>query len=91
MMPKSLSQEPVFVIQISDGRFQLWHGGRIFGKCTLHDADLAKLFKRAKFDPSAHILMCGSSIDFPEDDGAPKNFRAHDVIRRAAEKLTREA
>ena len=45
------------------------------------------LFKRAGFDKDAHILMCGSSIDFPEDDGAPKNFRAHDVIQRAAQRL----
>jgi hypothetical protein len=86
-MTSAASKDPVFVLQISNGLFQLWRGGRVFGKCALGEAELAKLFKRAGFDKDAHILMCGSSIDFPEDDGAPKNFRAHDVIQRAARSL----
>lgn len=86
MPSAAASKDPVFVLQISNGRFQLWRGKRIFGNCALHEAELAKLFERAGFDRDEHILMCGSSIDFPEDDGAPKNFPAHDVIERASAK-----
>lgn len=74
----------VFILQIVNGRFHLSTQGRKYTS-ALTPMALAKMFQRGGYDRHNrdHILTKGSSIDFPEDDGAPDGFDAYAVIKAA--------
>lgn len=78
----------VLVVQIEDGKFRLNHNGKIT-RAPLTPEGLAGLFRDAGYDPSDEDgrLMCGSSIDFPEEDGAPAGFDAFTAVQRALDLL----
>jgi hypothetical protein len=77
----------IHMLQISSGRWRFTpeNDSALTGKLTLEG--LVRLLRRGGFDPANDIIMLGSSIDFPEDDGAPKGFRAREIVRVAREIL----
>ena len=81
----------VLVVQIEDGRFRLNHNGKIT-RAPLTAEGLADLFRGVGYDPrdDESRLMCGSSIDFPEEDGAPAGFNGFDVVRKAVDLIAFE-
>lgn len=74
----------VFVVGVEDGRFRISLKGKVT-RSDLSAEALSLLLKKVKYDPldESQILMCSSSMDFPEEDGARKDFDAHDALREA--------
>lgn len=58
-------------------------------RCGLNAEALARMFKRAEYDPLAEprdILMFSSSMNWPQDSGAPRHFhvgRVNKVVQEA--------
>lgn len=79
----------VFVINVTKGRFVLSQNGKGHS-CALNRDALVELFKKEGFDPrnESHVLMAGSSCDFPEEDGAPRGTNVSKIIRDARMELT---
>lgn len=80
------SDSKVFTIGVSKGKFRVTDGTDENTHHTRLDASwLANILKQAGYDPmnELHHLMASSSIDFPEEDGAPEGFDAHAVLREA--------
>lgn len=73
-------------IGIQNGEFHVRaHSARqevVKHQCRLRVVDLGKVLAQVHVDPST-VIGYSSSMDFPEDDGAPKRFQAHVVLDRA--------
>ncbi len=75
----------VFIIGISEGRFRFVADKQEIGTCLLEAEPLTALFRAGKLSLKGEdeVLMYSSSIDFPEDDGAPEGFNPRPVIEAA--------
>lgn len=83
--PKVVKGNLVVVVGIEDGRFTIRLGGGRVDSSELNSGALARMLVRQGFNPDNenHIIMGSSSIDFPEEDGAPKRFNAHLELQSA--------
>ncbi len=74
-----------FVIGIEKGCFTIRTGGSKRDSCDLNAGALARMLVKAGYNArnEHHFLSRSSSIDFPEDDGAPRGFDAHEALRDA--------
>jgi len=85
MKTKRPSGLKVFVLGIEKGRFRISLKRKVNRSADLGAEGLSLLLQKVKFDPLAEDqhLVCSSSMDFPEEDGARKGFDAHDALREA--------
>ncbi len=72
------------VVGIESGRFTVRASGTKVGDCELKPKALGELLASVNFDPRDDQLMCSSSVDFPEDDGAPKGFDGRKAVSEAS-------
>lgn len=75
----------VLVLGVDGGRFAIRERGNKTLECDLNAGALARMLVKAGYDATNenHVLSNSSSIDFPEEDGAPKGFDAHAIVQRA--------
>ena len=82
----------VFIVGIKEGSFVLQADKKPIGTCPLDAESLTALFRKGKFrlKGQEEVLMHSSSVNHPEDSGAPKGFRAHEIIEQAVLGLTKK-
>ena len=75
----------VLVLGIEKGKFVVRIHGDPYDKCDLNCGALARMLLSVGYNPinEDHILMRSSSIDFPQEGGAPRRFNANKVVREA--------
>lgn len=76
----------VLIVGIEKGRFRVCAGHRI-ETADLTAKALAEVMTELGFSPKEHYLMRSSSMDFPEDDGAP-DVDTHEILQHALKLLT---
>jgi hypothetical protein len=75
----------ILIVGIEAGKFCLTQDQGKVLRCPLTAQALAALFRRTGFDPLLpnNLVMGSSSLDFPDEDGAPRGFQAHKVLQEA--------
>lgn len=78
------------ILGIRNARFTLYVDGKRRYWCAQNAPALARMFKRAGYDPLAEprqdVMMFSSSMNWPQDSGAPKHFhigRVDAVVQEA--------